>query len=277
MGYIYRIYNDINDKSYIGLTTNTVEARWKKHLSNSKYVQYHLYKAMCLYGINHFFIETLEQVEDEKLSEREQYWIKYYDSFNNGYNETVGGEGNQVYSKEKFYNLWDDGYSVGDIAKIVGCVSSTVREALVEYENYSIEKSIQRGREKNKKRVYQFDLTGKFIASFSSTKEAGKKTNTSSSSINSCCNGKYGFKTANNYLWLYEEDKDKINEVVKKLDNGRRQQKVAQLDKDGNVIAIFDSAKIAAQSFGRPKDSHICDCCKGKRKTCFGYRWRYER
>ena len=55
------------------------------------------------------------------------------------------------------------------------------------------------------------------------------------------------------------------------------EQKVAQLDKDGNVIAIFNSAKEAAQSFGRPKDSHIGDCCKGRRKTCFGYRWRYER
>ena len=25
-----------------------------------------------------------------------------------------------------------------------------------------------------------------------------------------------------------------------------------------------------------PKDSHIGDCCKGRRKTCFGYGWRYE-
>lgn len=38
MGYIYRIYNDINNKSYIGLTTNTVETRWKKHLANSSFV-----------------------------------------------------------------------------------------------------------------------------------------------------------------------------------------------------------------------------------------------
>ena len=94
MGYIYRIYNDINEKSYIGLTTNTVETRWKKHLTNSAFVKYHLYDAMRLYGIEHFFIEMIENVEDKYLAEREQYWIQYYDSFHNGYNETQGGEGN---------------------------------------------------------------------------------------------------------------------------------------------------------------------------------------
>ena len=69
--YIYRIYNDVNNKSYIGLTTKTVETRWKKHLANSSFVQYHLYDAMRLYGVEHFFIETLEKVDDTKLAERE--------------------------------------------------------------------------------------------------------------------------------------------------------------------------------------------------------------
>ena len=30
----------------------------------------------------------------EQLAEREKYWIDYYDTYNNGYNATRGGEGN---------------------------------------------------------------------------------------------------------------------------------------------------------------------------------------
>lgn len=277
MGYIYRIYNDINEKSYIGLTTNTVETRWKKHLANSAFVKYHLYDAMRLYGVEHFFIEMIENVEDNYLAERERYWIQYYDSFHNGYNETQGGEGNQLYAKTDFYRLWDNGYSINEIATQIGCVRSTVYEALLDYENYTAEKSLRRRAENNQKRVCQFDLSGKLIATYKSVKEAELAIGVvGNGTIGQCCARKPGHKTVKNYFWLWEEDKAKINELVASLNEGHREQKVAQLDKDGNVIAVFNSAKEAAQSFGRPKDSHIGDCCKGRRKTCFGYGWRYE-
>ena len=277
MGYIYRIYNDINDKCYIGLTTNTVETRWKKHLSNSSLVKYHLYDAMRLYGVEHFFIETIEQVEDEILPLREQYWIQHYDSFCNGYNETRGGEGNRLYCKEIFYNLWDKGYSIGEIAKEVKCMRSTVYEALLDYENYSVEESLRRRAVKKQKRVCQFDLQGNLLNVFDSVKEAEKALNIErNGTIGQCCAMKYGHKTVKNYFWLWEQDKDKITQLVESLNNGHRKQKVAQLDNEGRVIAIFNSAKEAAQSFGKIKDSHIGDCCKGRRKSCFGYKWRYE-
>ena len=32
MGFIYKIYNDINDKVYIGQTSSTLEERFKQHL-----------------------------------------------------------------------------------------------------------------------------------------------------------------------------------------------------------------------------------------------------
>ena len=278
MGYIYRIYNNINEKSYIGLTTNTVETRWKKHLANSSFVKYHLYDAMRKYGVEHFFIETIEEVDSSLLSEREQYWIEHFDTFNNGYNETKGGEGNQIYDKTSFYQLWDKGYSINEIASQIGCVRSTVYEALLDYENYTVEESLRRRAEGNQKRVCQFDLTGNLIKTYESVKEAEMALNlTSKGTIGQCCAMKPGHKTVKGFFWLWEEDKNKITELVESLDNGHREQKVAQLDKDGNVIAIFNSAKEAAQAFGRPKDSHIGDCCKGRRKTCFGYSWRYER
>lgn len=278
MGYIYRIYNDINSKSYIGLTTNTIETRWKKHLANSSIVDYHIYRAMRKYGVEHFFIEAIEQVEDASLNEREKYWISQYDSYYNGYNETQGGEGNQIYDKNQIYQLWDKGYSIQEIASQIKCVRSTVYETLLDYSNYTVEESFRRRSLGNQKRVCQFDLNGKLLNTFASVKDAEKSIGLEGNgTIGQCCAMKPGHKTVKGYLWLWETDKDKINDLVQSLNNGHREQKVAQLDKDGNVIAIFNSAKEAAQSFGKSKDSHIGDCCKGRRKTCFGYGWRYER
>jgi len=54
--------------------------------------------------------------------------------------------------------------------------------------------------------------------------------------------------------------------------------KVIQLSLDDSVIKIWDSMADAAMSImgdvGRRTD--ICAVCKGKRKTAFGYKWRYE-
>ena len=52
------------------------------------------------YGIKHFSIEQIEECPDEILSNREIYWIKFYDTYNNGYNATLGGEGCPKYDYE---------------------------------------------------------------------------------------------------------------------------------------------------------------------------------
>ena len=54
----------------------------------------------------------------------------------------------------------------------------------------------------------------------------------------------------------------------------KRQRSVAQIDKNGNLIKIYESATIAANENGF-NQSDICSCCKGKLKTAKGYRWKY--
>ena len=71
-------------------------------------------------------------------------------------------------------------------------------------------------------------------------------------------------------------ESDNVEESLKQRAKSS-QRHVCQFDLSGSLLNTFNSAKEAAQSFGRPKDSHIGDCCKGRRKTCFGYGWRYER
>lgn len=74
MGYIYKIYNDINNKVYIGQTSKTVEDRFKEHIKQAKNgTPYHLYNAMRKYGIEHFFVEEIEQCDRNSLNKKEQY------------------------------------------------------------------------------------------------------------------------------------------------------------------------------------------------------------
>ena len=42
-------------------------------------------------GLENFTFEIIEECKKDSqiLNEREKYWIKYYDSFNNGYNSST--------------------------------------------------------------------------------------------------------------------------------------------------------------------------------------------
>lgn len=49
---------------------------------------------------------------------------------------------------------------------------------------------------------------------------------------------------------------------------------VRQLDLNGNLIQEFPYAKLAAEQLGIDL-SYLIKCCRGKAKTCGGYRWEY--
>lgn len=89
---IYKYQNKINNKVYIGQSSN-IENRYKQHLYDAAKhpgesgVDY----AIAKYGIDNFDFQIIEICPIEKLDEREIYWIDFYDSYHNGYNRTVGG------------------------------------------------------------------------------------------------------------------------------------------------------------------------------------------
>lgn len=91
---IYIIKNKINEKVYIGQAVNT-QNRWWHHLSDArKSKKYSLIdRAINKYGKENFYYEILES-QVENYNEREQYWIKKYNSITpNGYNIAIGGQG----------------------------------------------------------------------------------------------------------------------------------------------------------------------------------------
>ena len=99
MAYIYKIINKINNKIYIGKTTQSIEDRFNQHKNKSKKLNTHLYNAMRSYGISNFQIEIIEKCDSLQLDEKEKYWIKYYNIMipKIGYNMTLGGEGGNTW------------------------------------------------------------------------------------------------------------------------------------------------------------------------------------
>ena len=100
---VYKITNTINGKAYIGQSQTSLERRWTLHKSDAKrnIDNYHFHKAIRKYGTDCWILEILEEINDiELLNEAEKKWIEYYDTFNNGYNSTNGGENGYIISDE---------------------------------------------------------------------------------------------------------------------------------------------------------------------------------
>ena len=89
---IYKIYRECEpDKVYIGQSTD-IKGRYSGHVYYVKNIDVHrteLYKAMQQYGIEQFCFEVVEECPEEKLSERERYWIQFFNSVENGYNDKL--------------------------------------------------------------------------------------------------------------------------------------------------------------------------------------------
>ena len=270
MGFIYKIWNDNNNKIYIGQTSISVKNRWSHHLYD--YIKYDtpLYRAMKKYGAASFHIETIEECNDENLNDREIYWIQYYNSYISGYNATPGGTSvqsgnmNKLIDDKKIKQLWDEGYSISDIKNMLQCAKITVQDHLKDYENYSIEEAILRGKTssslKRGREILQYDLNNNFIQSFPSIKVAAEKCQLQPANIRKCANGER--KRCGNYKWKY------ANNNIK----NKKQTKIYQYDLQHHLINIFNNKLEASKATGCD-NSGISKVCNGKAKTCGGYIW----
>lgn len=72
-----------------------MEERWKEHCSDANAgSDAHFHRALRLYGKENWIHEIVASDIDtiEEANSLEKYYIKYYNSFENGYNSTDGGD-----------------------------------------------------------------------------------------------------------------------------------------------------------------------------------------
>ena len=86
------------EKYYVGQTVKAMEQRAGKNgrgygaldeTCNNKFA-----RSIRKWGWDAFECRVLEEVYEEDLDELEKFYIEQFDSYKNGYNATIGGEGN---------------------------------------------------------------------------------------------------------------------------------------------------------------------------------------
>lgn len=70
-----------------------------------------------------------------------------------------------------------------------------------------------------------------------------------------------------------EESKAKWKASILKHPNAFNQKRVGRFSLDGELLETFNSIHEAELAFGQRSNIHAV--CKGKRKFCFGFKWRY--
>ena len=85
---IYKITNIENQMCYVGQAANIAD-RWKQHIKRGigaeTPTRNKLYPAMLEKGVENFTFEIIEEVERNKLNEREDYWQEYFHAKEFGY------------------------------------------------------------------------------------------------------------------------------------------------------------------------------------------------
>lgn len=120
---IYIIKNKINSKVYIGQTCQSIHTRFMQHMKPSTCKQrgsYKIYNAINKYGKENFYYEVLEEnIDETEIDEKEIYYIALYDSYDNGYNSTHGGDTktiSKIQDIEKFKKMHQEHVSYEKMA-----------------------------------------------------------------------------------------------------------------------------------------------------------------
>lgn len=205
MAYIYKITNKLNQKSYIGKTLETIEYRWKqhKHDSQSRIKESRpLYAAMRKYGIENFLIEELEECSADVVNDREIYWINYYDTYHNGYNATLGGDGRPFIDYNLVIQTYKELGAIRWVSEKLHISQDTIRKIL-RMNNIEITEGKEFARSIQGKKCCMCDLNGNPIQEFETRADGAR------------------YLIANNYTTA--KDPYKVSSRIGQVCNGQRQ------------------------------------------------------
>lgn len=272
---IYKITNKITGKSYIGQSVN-IATRWSAHKSTSRSEETldgnELHKDILTLGIDNFSFEVIEETTIDKLDEREIYWIQYYNTYYNGYNRTLGGNGNVRLDYDKIKELWEQGLTSKEIANILNTSSCSINIALTNLNITTVEKRerskklIEKAYTSYKRPVLKIDInTNKIIETFDSVSAAAKAIGVNRATF------REGLQKHNNIYKGYKWFINTITETTRNFSS----KSVIKLDPDTKEpLEYFESASAAARAVNLAGATLICRACKNGTKSR-GFYWKY--
>ena len=302
---IYKIENLINHQVYIGQSV-CISVRWRKHRqnaynSNSKSYDYPLYEEIREYGLENFDFSILELCEPDELNEKEKFYVALYDSYENGYNQTRGGGGGMPFYSKVTPELLNE---IIDLLKNSDKTQNEIAELCDLH--YTLISMINTGAEyKNPELSYPIRINknppkycidcGIEITQESTrcvkcahkllevvdrpSKEELEQILLNANGNFTAVGRDFGVKdnTIRKWCKAYELPYSTSAYKTKKTRPKRTSPELAPVAKlnvnTEEVLEIYLCIADAERANGN--SGHIGDVCKGKRKTCKGFKWKY--
>ena len=309
IGYVYLSTCVVTNKVYVGITIQKFYKRKCDHIKvsfnpNDRAYNHHFHRAIRKYGKDNFKWEIIETINKEtridlikELKRLEIYYINKYNSKENGYNSTDGGDTSKIICKKiKVFN------DSGELIEILNGVleasnkynisKNTIwsicgrfnyyarwnnRRLIFRYENDEItpddwEKLSNINYDNS---VSMYDLSGTLIKHFDNINVAATELNINRDRITTCCSGKNSFTLINGIRYVFKYGNNvPLKEELEYIKSIKADPKVAVIAIDSvteEVIGKYNSQSEAAKQLGVRKNN-ISEVCSGKRKTAGKYK-----
>lgn len=240
---LYVHINKTNNKKYFGITSIGSANRWRADGSGYKKQQL-FWRAIRKYGWDNFeHIILFENISENNAKKLEYIFIKIFNTTNPiyGYNVSLGGSSSTkgLYNNKKMsvpvYQYLLNGMflkkypSSMEAERQTGIPSSNTISCCKGKHMYTKEfrwsydycdrlpyfdKKVYKyetATKKQQKKVYQYNLNGKFIKEYISLSSAAKENGLCFKSISDCCRGR--IKQYKNFIWRYEYS-EKVEPVL---------------------------------------------------------------
>lgn len=301
---VYIHTNKTNGKRYVGITGQEPERRWR---NGEGYSTQPFYAAIKKYGWDGFEHEIVaqnltckqaENMEKELIAKYHSlikdggYNIRQFGSFP-GYRRHFHQDPSSKYPIYQFdlqrnflqeypnaldaakkHDMWSSG------AILMSCRSNAhtaygyvwrFKKDVPDIEKFKADFDRQEQIKKERDRIYQFDIDGKFIKEYDNFIEASTAVKCNPYQLRDCCLGKY--KTTMGYIWKFEyEYKQNPHIEPYHMPNSKA---VLQFDMNGCFISEYPSTMVAERQTGCSYKS-INRVCRGGKLTTHNFIWRYK-
>lgn len=268
---IYKITNIINGNIYIGSSKN-IHNREIQHFSDlrlRKHSNSHLQRAYNKYGKERFVFNIVERCKESQRLLREQWYLDNIINWDKDYNISKmatggGGKTGQFTQTEitEIFQLRNIGWGLKKIAGKFNATKSNISCILNKRSYKEFSKDLILIPIKKDKRNGQI----KWLSKYRNAVAIGEYYNLNSTTID---------KISKKENITEIPCREILKSIRKDIRGLHRKKAICQYTKSWELINCFESLTCAATTLNK-KISTISDALKGRAKTAYGYKWKYQ-